>query len=80
MIDRVVDRDSFFKLKPKFAPELVTGFAHIDGDPVGIIANQPDHVSGALFPNSAEKGRGVHLAVRRVWYPAGLTSVTRRAS
>jgi len=58
VIDRLVDRDSFFELKARFAPELVTGFAHIDGQPVGILANQPSQVSGALFPDSAEKGAG----------------------
>jgi len=52
-----VDRDSFFELKARFAPELGRGFAHI-GQPVGILANQPSQVSGALFPDSAEKGAG----------------------
>jgi len=57
-IDRLVDRESFFELKPRFAPELVTGFARIDGRSVGIVANQPNHVSGAIFPDSADKGAG----------------------
>jgi len=58
VIDRLVDRDSWFELKPEFAPEIVTGFARIDGDPVGVVANQPDHYSGAIFPDSAEKAAG----------------------
>jgi acetyl-CoA carboxylase carboxyltransferase component len=58
VIDRVVDGDSFFELKPRFAPELVTGLARIDGRPVGVVANQPAHGSGAIFPDSAEKGAG----------------------
>ncbi|CAI49823.1 propionyl-CoA carboxylase carboxyltransferase component [Natronomonas pharaonis DSM 2160] len=58
VIERLVDRESFLELKPSFAPELVTGFARIDGQPVGIVANQPDHVSGAIFPDSADKGAG----------------------
>lgn len=57
-IDRLVDRDSFFELMPRFAPELVTGLARIDGRPIGIVANQPDHISGAIFPDSADKGAG----------------------
>ncbi len=57
-IDRLVDRDSFFELMSRFAPELVTGLARIDGRPVGIVANQPKHVSGAIFPDSADKGAG----------------------
>lgn len=58
VIDRLVDRDSWFELKPEFAPEIVTGFARIDGNPVGVVANQPDHYSGAIFPDSAEKAAG----------------------
>ncbi|THE66003.1 acyl-CoA carboxylase subunit beta [Salinadaptatus halalkaliphilus] len=55
VLERIVDDGSLFELKPRFAPELVTAFGRIDGRPVGIIANQPDHVSGAIFPDSAEK-------------------------
>ena len=55
VVDRVFDRESFFELKPEFAPEIVTGFARLNGTPVGVVANQPDHVSGAIFPDSAEK-------------------------
>ncbi|MEF8842444.1 MAG: acyl-CoA carboxylase subunit beta [Haloarculaceae archaeon] len=58
VIDRLVDRDSWFELKPRYAPELVTGLGRIDGEVVGVIANQPDHVSGAIFPDSADKGAG----------------------
>jgi acetyl-CoA carboxylase carboxyltransferase component len=58
VIDRVVDRDSFIEMKPDFAPELVTGLGRIDGQVVGIVANQPDHISGAIFPDSADKGAG----------------------
>ena len=58
VVDRVVDRDSFVELKPDFAPELVTGLARIDGQVVGIVANNPEHISGAIFPDSADKGAG----------------------
>ena len=55
VIERVVDRDSFFELRPQYGPEILTGFAHIDGKPVGIVANQPTQRAGAIFPDSAEK-------------------------
>ena len=58
VIEHLVDGDSWFELKPEFAPELVTGFARIDGSPIGIVANQPNTNSGAIFPDSAEKGAG----------------------
>jgi len=55
LIDRVVDGDSFFELKPEFGKEILTGFAHLDGRPIGIVANQPAHRAGAIFPDAAEK-------------------------
>ena len=58
VIERLVDGGSWFELKPDFAPELVTGLGRIDGRPVGIVANQPAAKSGAIFPDSAEKGAG----------------------
>ncbi|QPC46245.1 acyl-CoA carboxylase subunit beta [Mangrovibacillus cuniculi] len=55
-IDGLVDEDSFFELKKLFAPEVITGFARIDGRLVGIIANQPKVKGGVLFVDSADKG------------------------
>jgi acetyl-CoA carboxylase carboxyltransferase component len=55
VIERVVDRHSFFELQPEFGPEILTGFAHLDGRPVGVVANQPAHRAGAIFPDAAEK-------------------------
>lgn len=58
VISRIVDAESWLELKPRFAPEIVTGLARMNGRPVGIVANQPDHVSGAIFPDAAEKAAG----------------------
>ncbi len=58
VISHLVDEGSWFELKPKFAPELVTGFGRIEGQTVGFVANQPAEKSGAIFPDSAEKGAG----------------------
>ncbi|MEF8776742.1 MAG: acyl-CoA carboxylase subunit beta [Haloarculaceae archaeon] len=55
LIERVVDADSFLQLRPEFGAEILTGFARIDGRPVGVVANQPAHRAGAIFPDSAEK-------------------------
>ncbi|CAN7766438.1 hypothetical protein LJR175_007296 [Variovorax sp. LjRoot175] len=52
----VVDEDSLFQIKPGFAPNLVTGFARLNGRPVGIVANQPLHLAGALDAKACEKG------------------------
>ena len=41
VIDGLVDAESFFEVKPLFAPELVVGLGLLDGRPVGIVANNP---------------------------------------
>ena len=56
VIEAIVDSGSFFEVKPLFAPELVTGFALLDGEVIGIVANQPAVKGGVLFVDSADKG------------------------
>ncbi|MEU4625678.1 carboxyl transferase domain-containing protein [Actinoplanes sp. NPDC023801] len=51
VIARVVDGSRFGEFKPDYGTTLVTGFAHIHGHPVGIVAN-----NGVLFSESAMKG------------------------
>ncbi|MBC7698890.1 carboxyl transferase domain-containing protein [Aquabacterium sp.] len=51
VIARIVDDSEFDEFKPRYGSTLVTGFAHIDGMPVGIVAN-----NGILFSESANKG------------------------
>ena len=51
IIARIVDGSELHEFKPRFGNTLVCGFAHIEGMPVGIIAN-----NGILFSESAQKG------------------------
>ena len=51
VIARIVDGSRFDEFKARFGQTLVTGFAHVDGCPVGIIAN-----NGVLFSEAALKG------------------------
>jgi len=51
IIARIVDDSEFDEFKARFGTTLVTGFAHIEGMPVGIVAN-----NGILFSESAVKG------------------------
>ena len=51
IIARIVDGSEFHEFKARFGATLVCGFAHIEGMPVGIIAN-----NGVLFSESAQKG------------------------
>ncbi|MCB1246827.1 MAG: acyl-CoA carboxylase subunit beta, partial [Acidimicrobiia bacterium] len=60
-IDSLVDEDSFFPIKDLFARELITGFARLDGEVIGIVASQPAHLGGVLFVDSADK------AARFMW-------------
>jgi len=61
VITALVDEGSFFELKPLFARELVTGFARLDGATIGVVANNPMHLGGVLFTDSADK------AARFIW-------------
>ena len=61
IIARIVDGSEFQEFKKLYGATLVCGFAHIDGYPVGIVAN-----NGILFPESAQKGAHfVQLCSRR---------------
>ncbi|WP_340373531.1 acyl-CoA carboxylase subunit beta [Peribacillus sp. FSL E2-0218] len=55
LIDRVIDKESFCEIKKLFAPELITGLARLNGQSIGIIANQPRVKGGVLFHDSADK-------------------------
>ncbi|MDF1719420.1 MAG: carboxyl transferase domain-containing protein [Minwuia sp.] len=57
VIDAVVDRDSFMEIKPAFARMMITGLARLNGHPVGICANQPKVMSGAITAAAGEKLR-----------------------
>ena len=61
VIARLVDGSEFHEFKKLYGSTLVCGFAHIDGHPIGIVAN-----NGILFPESAQKGAHfVQLSNRR---------------
>jgi acetyl-CoA carboxylase carboxyltransferase component len=61
VVDGLLDEESFFEIKPLFAPELVVGLGLLEGRPVGIVANNPIHKGGVLFADSADK------AARFIW-------------
>src|SRR3954467_12213887 len=61
VIAAIVDDGEFFPMKPEWAKNIVTGLARIGGESVGIVANQPMVLGGALDVNAADK------AARFVW-------------
>jgi propionyl-CoA carboxylase beta chain len=56
VITRVVDDSYFFEVAEHFARNMVIGFAHLGGEAIGIVANQPAHLAGCLDINSSTKG------------------------
>jgi acetyl-CoA carboxylase carboxyltransferase component len=61
VIDAIVDEGSWLEVKKLFAKELLTGFARLDGEVVGVVANQPMQKGGVLFNDSSDK------AARFIW-------------
>jgi len=55
LIASLVDEGEFLEVHALFAPNIVVGFARIEGQSVGIIANQPSQLAGTLDINSSEK-------------------------
>ena len=55
VIREVVDDADFFEVQPMYATNFVIGFARIDGQTVGILANQPKSMAGCLDINASDK-------------------------
>ena len=55
VVGMVVDDGQFFEVQPFFGMNIVIGFARLDGNPVGVVANQPKVMAGALDINASVK-------------------------
>lgn len=55
IIKALVDSSEFLEVHEHFAPNIVVGFARINGDTVGFVANQPNAMAGVLDCNSSDK-------------------------
>ncbi len=56
VIDAFVDEESFFEIQPDFAQNLVVGFARLDEETIGIVANQSRYMAGSLEIDASDKG------------------------
>lgn len=56
VIEEIADHHIFNELRPRWASNLVTGFANIAGHSVGIVANQPNVLAGTLNIAASQKG------------------------
>jgi methylmalonyl-CoA decarboxylase subunit alpha len=61
VIDALIDEGSWLEIKKLFAKEILTGFARMDGQAIGVVANQPMQKGGVLFNDSSDK------AARFIW-------------
>jgi acetyl-CoA carboxylase carboxyltransferase component len=61
LIDALIDEGSLLEIHPRWAKELIVGYARLDGKALGIVASQPKHKGGVLFSDSADK------AARFIW-------------
>ncbi len=55
LIAHIVDMHYFFEIKPLYAKNIIVGFARMDGQPVGIVANNPAVMHGAFDLNASDK-------------------------
>lgn len=55
LINEIIDDGEFFEIKPKWARNMVTGFARIGGYSLGIVANQPKWLGGTIDVNASDK-------------------------
>ena len=55
LIEKIVDEGDFFEVQPNYAGNIVIGLARMDGQTVGIVANQPMVLAGCLDIDSARK-------------------------
>ena len=55
MIDVVVDGDDWFEVQPGFGPAMICALAHLGGEPVAVVANQPQVLAGSIDADAADK-------------------------
>jgi propionyl-CoA carboxylase beta chain len=56
VIKEVVDNSNFLEVQPHFGKSIVVGFARLGGQSVGVVANQPNHLAGAMDIDCSTKG------------------------
>jgi acetyl-CoA carboxylase carboxyltransferase component len=62
IIDTIADAGSVLELRAKFGIGIITAFIRVEGRPMGVIANNPHHLAGAVDSDGADKGaRFMHL-------------------
>ena len=55
VLDVVVDDGAWFEVQPGFGPAMICGLAHLGGEPVAVVANQPQVLAGSIDADAADK-------------------------
>ena len=56
IIETIADKDSVLEIREKFGVGVITAFIRVEGRPMGVIANNPHHLAGAIDSDGADKG------------------------
>jgi acetyl/propionyl-CoA carboxylase alpha subunit/acetyl-CoA carboxylase carboxyltransferase component len=56
VVEGLADTDTWLELRGGYGPGMITGFLRIEGRPLGVMANNPHHLGGAIDSEGAEKG------------------------
>ena len=56
VIETLADKDSILEIREAFGVGIITAFIRIEGQPLGLVANNPAHLSGAIDSDAADKG------------------------
>mgnify|MGYP001452053323 CR=1 FL=1 len=56
VLTKVIDNGTLFEIQPKYAQNLITGLARMGGHAIGVVAQQPMHMAGALDIDASIKG------------------------
>jgi acetyl-CoA carboxylase carboxyltransferase component len=56
VIDTIADKDSVLEIRKGFGVGVITAFMRVEGKPMGVIANNPHHIAGAIDSDGADKG------------------------
>ncbi len=69
LITKTVDDGDFFELQPEYAKNILIGFGRMEGQTVGIVANQPLVLAGCLDIKSSIKAAALRPLLRRLQHP-----------
>jgi acetyl/propionyl-CoA carboxylase alpha subunit/acetyl-CoA carboxylase carboxyltransferase component len=56
ILHTIADKDSVLEIREKFGIGIITAFIRVEGKPMGVIANNPHHLAGAIDSDGADKG------------------------